>query len=302
MLFIGGVMAFDYYFAGATVPRLEQCIIEVGANVLKSFYTDKTLLNRWFEHKRNGWSGKLMIDNGEFSMHRSGGSIDIDEYIQYLNDNDDYIDYAVALDKIPGIWGSPHTREDIDRASEITYQNYLYMRERCKSPNKLLPVFHQEERMSALERLLELDGVEYICISGRKDLTRDLRKGFYARCFDVISRSKNPNIKVHCLGSGTLSDMIDFPFYSSDSTSCNMVAANGNIFVNDTTLYVGDGGKALLDDEVKIVKSICNLCGIDFESLGAYQDRAIINYKYMYAKSREVSYINRNLKLRRLFE
>ena len=294
-------MSFDYYFAGATTPRLEQCVIEIGGNILKSFYTDKVLLKRWFEHKKNGWTGKLMIDNGEFSMHRHGGTIDIDEYIQYLNDNDEYIDYAVALDKIPGIWGSPHTRYDIDSASEITYKNYLYMCEHCKSPHKLLPVFHQEERMSALERFLDIEGLEYICIAGRKDLTRESRKAFYAGCFDVISRSNNPNIKVHCLGSGTLSDMIEFPFYSSDSTSCNMVAANGNIFVNDTVVYVGDGGKALLDEERSIILEICERSGINFENLNNYQDRAIINYKYMYAKSRVVSYVARNLKKRRLF-
>lgn len=275
-------MAFEYYFAGATTRRLESVLVKLGANILKSYYVDRSILLRWFKYKRQGWTGKLCIDNGEFSMHRSGGTINIDDYIWYLNDNDEYIDHAIALDKIPGTWGTIHTREEIDEASDITYKNFLYMREHCKSPDKLLPVYHQEERLDALERILSIDDLKYICISARKDKTPEIRKMFYDDCFNVIKRSNNPNIKVHCLGSGTISDVEMFPFTSTDSTSCNMVAANGNIFVNGVVLYVGDGCKSLLPAEKDIVYSICEQCNIIPEDLINYQDRAIINIHYMY--------------------
>lgn len=282
-------MAFDYYFAGATTRRLESVLVNLDANVLKSYYTDKSTLIRWFNYKKLGWKGKLFIDNGEFSMHRHGGTIDIDDYIKYLNTYDEYIDIAVALDKIPGVWGSPHTREEIDTASDITYANYLYMREHCKSPHKLLPVFHQEERFEMLERFLNIDGLEYICIAGRKDLTPDIRKAFYSDCFDIIKRSSNPNIKVHCLGSGTISDVKRFPFTSTDSTSCNMVGANGRIFVDGVSLYVGDGCKSLLPAEKDIVYSLCEKYNILPENLTQYQDRAIMNIHYMYEVSQNTT-------------
>ena len=281
-------MAFNYYFAGATTPRIESEIVRLGANVLKSFYTDKATLKRWFEHKKNGWQGKLFIDNGEFSMHRHGGTINIDEYIKYLNDNDAYIDYAVALDKIPGVWGCSHTQEEVRYASEQTYNNYLYMREHCISPEKIIPVFHQEEEMSVLERLLNIDGLSYICIAGRKDLTPASRKEFYSDVFHIIKGSKNPNIKTHCLGSGTLSDVELFPFTSTDSTSCNMVAANGNIFINGAVVYVGDGGKSLSDAAKEIVLKYCEDNGVVLSELEKYQDRAILNIRYMFNMSNKV--------------
>lgn len=294
-------MSFDYYFAGCQTPRLEQVIISLGANVLKSYLTEKSSLARWFQHKRDGWTGKLLIDNGEFTMHRRGGTVDIDEYIAYLNKNDEYIDYAVALDKIPGVWGRKKTREEIDYASDMTYKNYMYMREHCKSPHKLLPVYHQLERITALERILDIEGLEYMCISGRKDSTGADRQQFYTKCFDVIARSKNPNIKVHCLGSGTLFDMEMFPFASSDSTSSNLVAANGNIFVGGDTVYVGKGSKTLHADECDIISQICDNCSTTLDNLTVYQDRAVINYHYMYDMSRKTSYKKRDMLVRRLF-
>lgn len=294
-------MAFDYYFAGATTPRIESLLIKLNANVLKSFHTDKSTLKRFFDYKKYGWEGKLFIDNGEFTMHRQGGTIDIDSYIQYLNNNDDYIDIAVALDKIPGIWGMPHTKDEIDCASEITYTNYLYMKKHCKSPEKLLPVFHQDERFEFLNRFLDVEGLKYICISGRKDLTPKIRKRFYDDCFDIIKNSNNPNIKVHCLGSGTLSDVELFPFTSTDSTSCNMVAANGNIFVNGVVVYVGDGGKSLSQYERDIIERECVHLGLNFDDLVNYQDRAIFNINYMYNMSQNVTYVATKLKKLRLF-
>lgn len=303
MLVIGGVtlMAFDYYFAGATTHRIESVLVNLNANILKSFYTETSTLKRWFNYKKLGWNGKLFIDNGEFTMHRQGGTIDIDKYIYYLNTNDKYIDLAVALDKIPGTWGVPHTRREIDDASVITYNNYMYMRDNCKSPEKLLPVFHQEERLEFLQKLLNIDGLKYICISGRKDLTPDARKQFYSSVFNVIEQSVNPNIKVHCLGSGTVSDAEQFNFTSMDSTSCNMVAANGNIFVRDSVVYVGDGGKALSDTERRIIIEECEFANVKFEDLINYQDRAILNMFYMFEKSRKTQYVHSNIKKLRLF-
>lgn len=294
-------MPFDYYFAGATTPRIEQVLVSLNANVLKSFYTDKPTLKRWFSYKEEGWTGKLLIDNGEFSMHRHGGTIDIDEYIAYLNENDDYIDHAIALDKIPGVWGTPHSREDIAYASDVTYQNYLYMVSKCKSPNKLLPVYHQEEDISCLEKFLSIPGLEYLCIAGRKDLTPQSRKAFYAECFSIIQQSNNPTVHVHCLGSGTLADMQLFPLYSSDSTSCNMVAANGNIFIRGVPVYVGDGGKSLSQVDLEIVNKVCDENNVKLADLINYQDRAIFNIRYMYSQSKITEFVPRNLIKESLF-
>ena len=89
-------MAFDFYFAGTQCQEADDLMVSFNANVLKSYVNDKRSIQKWFGHKRNGWKGKLMIDNGEFTFHRHGGSLDIDEYIDWINSNDEYIDYAIA--------------------------------------------------------------------------------------------------------------------------------------------------------------------------------------------------------------
>ncbi len=54
------------------------------------------------EAKKNGRTGKLLIDSGAFSVHKSGKNVDLDEYIQFLNYNHEFIDYYIQLDDIRG--------------------------------------------------------------------------------------------------------------------------------------------------------------------------------------------------------
>lgn len=304
ILFIGGVMAFDFYFAGATTQRIRDYIIGLNANVLKSYYTDKAAIEKFFVAKKNGWRGKLMIDNGEFSFHRHGGSIDIDEYIEWLNKYDSFIDYAIAVDSIPGKWRQPKTLNDYQISTQKTWENYLYMIKRVKSPNKLLPVFHQGDDFSALERFLLLPELKYICISGSKDLTNADREVFYERCFDIIDRLR-PDIKVHCLGSATISNVEQFRFMSLDSTTCNMVAAMGNVFIEGQVIYVGDNLMTIKSkgpDYIDVLNRYCVAYGIDSDAIGSdYQSRCIFNIKYLFEKSHIVETRKTVVRRRKLF-
>jgi len=297
-------MAFDFYFAGATTERIRNWLVSINANVLKSYYTDKSVIMKFFEHKRNGWTGKLMIDNGEFSFHRHGGSIDIDEYIAWLNKYDEFIDYAIAVDNIPGKWRQPRTLKDYQISTQKTWENYLYMVERVRSPNKLLPVFHQGDDFSALERFLSLPDLKYMCIAGSKDLTNADREAFYEKCFDIIDKLR-PDMKVHCLGSATLSNVERFRFVSLDSTTCNMVAAMGNIFIDGQVTYVGDELKTLKllgKDYVTALNHYCVKYGIDINDIGSdYQSRCMFNIRYMFDKSFTTHTIKTSVKRKRLF-
>lgn len=297
-------MAFDFYFAGATTERIRNTIVKLNANVLKSYYTDKSAINKFFEYKKLGWKGKLMIDNGEFSFHRNGGSINIDEYIDWINKNDEYIDYVIAVDSIPGKWRVPKTADDYKKATINTWNNYLYMRDRVVSPNKLLPVFHQGDDFSALERFLSLPDLDYMCISGSKDLTNAERENFYQSCFDIINKV-NPNIKIHCLGSATISNVERFPFTSLDSTTCNMVAAMGNIFINGQVTYVGDNCKEIYSkgpEYINALEKYCDNIGVSVQDIGnEYQSRCIFNIEYMYKKSCDITTTKSEVKRRKLF-
>ena len=63
-------MAFDFYFAGTQCDEADEVMVSLNANVLKSYVNDQKSIQKWFERKKNGWKGKLMIDNGAFTFHR----------------------------------------------------------------------------------------------------------------------------------------------------------------------------------------------------------------------------------------
>lgn len=299
-------MAFDFYFAGTQCEEANVLLRQLNANVLKSYVNDKKEILKWFEYKKQGWKGKLMIDNGEFTFHRKGGSLNLDEYIQWLNDNDEYIDYAIALDSIPGKWGQPRTTEDVRISAEKTWQNFLYMRSKMKSPDKALPVFHMGESFDNLERFLQYTDLKYMCISGMKDLTNKQREEWYEQCFHIISKYKRTDISFHCLGSATMQNATKFPFTSMDATSWIMTGSNGSIISDWGVIYVGDNCRTLQHEVpakyIDILKSQCEEYGTSLEDVGSnYKARMCFNVNYLYHKSQQVSYNGVGFGKKRLF-
>ena len=224
-------MSFIYYFAGEHHQDVMEYQASRGCNILRSYVNDQLGISRWIERKKEGrWHGLFMIDSGAFTAHTRGVEIDIDKYIEWLNERDEYIDYFIVLDKIPGRWGEPKTHQDIVEGAEKSWENYMYMRERVKSPQKLLPVFHQEEDIKWLKKYLEFEPkIPYICLGGNKEYPREERQAWYSQCFQTITSSSNPDVKVHCLGSGTFTDVELYPFTSMDSTTWVHASKSGEV-------------------------------------------------------------------------
>lgn len=299
-------MAFDFYFAGTQCEEANIILKNLNAHVLKSYVNDKKEILKWFEYKRQGWQGKLLIDNGEFTFHRKGGSLDIDEYITWLNDNDEYIDYAIALDSIPGKWGEPRTAEDVKKSAQKTYENYMYMRSKLKSPDKALPVFHMGESFDNLKRFLEIKELKYMCISGMKDLTNKQREDWYEQCFQIVKEYGRTDMKFHCLGSATLQNAMKFPFTSMDATSWIMTGANGSILTEWGVIYVGDDCKTLKHEvpkeHLESLRKACEEFGTSLDEIGKdYKARMCFNVNYLYRKSLETEYKGISMSKRRLF-
>ena len=295
---------FDYYFVSVTGKYSENLLLKLNANCLLSYLVDKRLLDKFIEHKKLGrWSGKLLVDNGAYTVWKKEGIIDIDKYLSFLNDNIDYIDLAIALDKIPGHYQHTKSYKDIIDAAEETYNNYLYMRDRIKDPNKLIPAFHQDEPFEYLERYLELDSVNYLCIAAHDMNTR---YDWYNECFAVIKNSSKPDIKVHCLGNSIPDIVQDFPFTSIDASSWKLIGATGNIITSYGQVYVGTKyaidtlPKNVLDE----VMSKCIEYGIDdiYSLSEQYSSRAVYIMYELYHKSLTVNKTDREFKRkRRLF-
>ena len=263
----------DLYFAGSCYKEVLTECKKLGVNKLFTNATErKDIID--FATTSN-FNGKLMVDSGAFTTHTQGKKMDIDDYINFLNKYDEGIDWFIEVDHIPGKWGQVKTVEELAEAPIKTWENYLYMLPKLKSPKKCLPVFHQGESFKYLERMVNFkyeDGtyIEYICISGNKELGSSLREKWYEKCFEVIEKSENPNVKIHCLGCQTIPHLEKFPFTSSDATSWIRVASFGSIMTKWGNILVSGVQK-------KDSSHILNMCDIGKENLEKYVNEFGLN-------------------------
>lgn len=295
---------FNFYFAGHQGGESEQYKIDRGYNNLKSWLCERTNLDRLVALKKDGkYAGKIMVDSGAFTAHRKDVIINCDDYISWLNSNESYLECYVQLDQIPGEWGQKRSKEDILSAERASWENYTYMVSKLKNPYKLLAVFHMDENFDNLKRLISFkikeNKVPYICISGAKDRTPAERREWYHKCFQIIRESDNKNVKVHCLGCSTISDISLFPFYSSDSTTWALVSGNGAIQDKSMVKVSQDALKnaeiaARLNYLSPQIKLNCARFGVDFEQLKTnYTARSIYNIRFM------LDWIENNVKNRK---
>lgn len=160
----------------------------------------------------------LFLDSGAFSAWSKDVEIDIDAYIQFVKDNEEYIDTYVNLDII----GDPIG----------TYKNQKYMESRGLNP---LPVFHTNfEEHKWLKKYLEED-YDYIGLGGMAGGTVTKEKLVVKLDFlwsrYLTDKNGYPKVKVHGFGLTSLSLMLRYPWYSVDSTSWVMTSRFGSVYV-----------------------------------------------------------------------
>lgn len=211
--------------------------------LLYSQINNRGILTKRFDVETNG---KLLVDSGAHSAHTKGIKLDLEEYIGFANDNIDKFTLYVQVDKIPGVYLMPKTAEDFLEAPRLSWENYLYMRERSKDPSKLVPVFHQGEDLKWLENMCNYtfsDGshIPYIGLSPRGDVSLKEKYNFSASCFGVIQASKNPNVKTHAFGATSLEMLERLPYTSADSTTWVLVSAFGQVWMPGSIIGEFDG-------------------------------------------------------------
>lgn len=205
--------------------------------LLYSQINNRGYILKHFEAQESGkTSGKLFIDSGAHSAHTKGIKLDLDEYIGFVNDNIEKMYVYVQVDKIPGVYRKPKTQKDWLEAPKLSWENYLLMREKSKDWTKLIPVFHQGEDVKWLKNLCDYkfpDGTQipYIGLSPRGDVSLEAKYDFCAKCFSVIQKSSQPNIKTHAFGATSLSMLERLPFTSADSTTWVLVSAFGQVWI-----------------------------------------------------------------------
>ena len=213
---------------------------------------DRSSINKMLELKKQGIVKSLFIDSGAYSQYTGRcGEIDVDEYISYVDSIDEYI-YAVAqVDTLPGKFGEPKTKECYIESADKSWENYLYMRHKMKSPHKLISVFHYGEPFSALGRMLDYrddtvidttpfqtevlgttypDRINIVGLSPANDSAQQIKDIYLNQCYDFIKRSSYPNAKTHLFGMTAIRTLSKIPYYSADSISHRKRTAYNKIF------------------------------------------------------------------------
>ena len=207
---------------------------------------DRPGINKMLEYMEQGAVKSLFIDSGAYSIHSQGfekvakgrfTTVDafIDEYIDYVNELDDKIIAVAQVDHIPGVFKQPKKPEDYVESAQSSWDNYLYMRPKMKSPEKLISVFHQGESFDHLRRMVDWRGdngekLEYCGISPSNDRTVGEKDIYLSNVYDFLRKTSQPDIHTHLFGYTSLPGLSKFPWYSCDSTSHRLRAAYCKIF------------------------------------------------------------------------
>ena len=242
----------DFYFSSLTPnsPEADYLLTKPDGCVLLSQLNDRNHISRWIEKNKESVNRvKLFIDSGAFTSWTKGTSIDIDEYVSYLNSISDEVSCYASLDVIPGKFGSsevPTPTESRD-ASDKSWDNYLYMRSRVKHPDKLIYTFHIGEDYQYLKNSLSYQDdkgkVGYIGLGGVVGKTDSDVVDFLEGCFDIIKHSPNPDVKVHTFGMTRFSTLTQFPIYSTDSTTYIKKGAFGSVMIDNVTFPISSNSE-----------------------------------------------------------
>ena len=238
---------YDCYFAGSGSSVTTAEVRRLGCNQLLSQLNERRAVLDWVQYLKEHpeCKCKLFIDSGAYSAHTKGVEVDVDEYINFMNEIDEYVTIYAQVDTSPGRFGQPRTEEDIREAPRKSWENYLYMISKAKSPDKVIPVYHQGEDIKWLKNMLEFrhpDGhpIQYIGISSAKDQSVQSNFSWLKQVYKVIAESSNPNVKTHGFGIMVQNFIEQFPFTSSDSTTWIMAGANGSVMTPYGTICISD--------------------------------------------------------------
>lgn len=307
-------MAFNLYLAGSYSTWVDEELQKMGANRLASQLNDRNLIERWLTYIKEVERRKLFVDSGAFSAHTKGKEVNVDEYIEYLNERQGLFEVIAQVDKIPGEFGKKKTRKELEEAPELSWENYLYMRERVIDYKKLTPIFHQGEDFKHLHRMLEWvddkgEHIPYIGISPANDLNTKEKVKWFENVFRIIRDSSNPKVKTHAFGMTSLKVLEQYPFYSADSTSWLMTSANGSIMTSNGLILISDVQEKnpkhinhMSKDVQEKIKQEVEGWGYDLEEAKSnYKIRGLINASYLMNWAKNYKFIGKTTYQRRLF-
>ena len=257
---------------------------------------DKSSIQCMLDLKKDGVVKSLFIDSGAYSMYTGKAKdLDVNEYIDFVNSIDDDICLIAQLDTLPGKFGIPKKREDYIESGKKSWENYLYMRKKLKSPEKLIPVFHYGEPFSVLQNMLDWRDKTYdpskdgrkkndkgqvwsdefgwiypdrvvVCgLSPANDSAQGVKNRYLAECYDFIAKSSYTDIKTHLFGMTSLDALKKFPAFSADSVSHRLRTGYNKLFTRKW-------GTISLSDKPRTVKTKSNMSFLETCDEATYKE------------------------------
>ena len=175
LYYTGDKYIMDLYLVGPASENVMEVVTgEIKANMLFNYIVGKKAADKYEEKIK---PGKLFIDSGAFSAWTRGEQIDVDEYINWINERADFIDLYGQVDTIPGDKIKGHTQEQVEEAARATWENYLYMTEDEKKPWSIILSSWRTVRRFMYEWTDEDGKTSYIWYwwHGRKSIWRSSR-------------------------------------------------------------------------------------------------------------------------------
>lgn len=197
---------------------------------------------KYKEFKENNPDVSIMLDSGAFSAWSSNGVVSLDEYIEFVNKVEPYVDYIIALDVV--------------KSGEESRTNYDIMLKKMNNPSKLMPVYHTTESYQILDYYLSKS--DFIAI-GIYMAMRGNKRMYWNYVMNVLDRIPKTK-KIHLLGvnSPQLLYMVADRVYSVDSSSMSKRAGDKNNSFTMTGMPVtvqGFSKKRINHDEIDFLRA-----------------------------------------------
>lgn len=177
----------------------------------------------------------LFLDSGAFAAWKSGKIISITDYMDYITM------YQIPIYANMDVIGNP----------DGSWNNYNLMRHEGMNP---IPVFHIGSDYNYLVRYCEM--ADYIALGGMVGRSYNQKIEFLSRSFSIISKFDNK--RIHGFGCFDFRLLMEYPFYSVDSTAWNIGRKFGqsNIITPDKQYKRRSIYKMSNDrDQVRYIKS-----------------------------------------------
>lgn len=239
----------------------------------------------------------MFVDSGAFSAFTRGKKVDIDKYIEFLNQYHEKFDLYASLDVIPDY----DSTESVRQSSIDTFNNFLYMRERLIDKNKCVITFHFGEDYNMLRQILQFeDGngrLKYLALGGLARASVDDRFVFIEKCYEIIRECNREDLQIHLFGVTDMSLCERFGASSVDSTTWVRAASFGEICTDAGRLVVSENrisdNKHLLHKS-ELIKNQCveemRKCGFELEDLmNSSKSRELYNILWFHKKSQLIS-------------